>query len=224
MKFIFAPEVAALGVKGACLVIDGIANRERDARFEQYRSDLFARLKSEYTAEMIAQDPILAGYRNLHQKVGRSNRRFPASPESLVKMFLRNDTIPAINLAVDIYNCLSLETRLSIGAHDVDKVDGNIALRLADGSEHFVPLGKDKPELISAGDYGYFDDSREVLCRLEYRQADKTKVTVSTTTCFYMIQGNENTSSETIMDAVNRLVDVTTSYCGGSERILWTHL
>ena len=108
---------------------------------------------------MIPQDPILAGFRRLHEKVGRSNHKFPASPERLIKLFLRKGTIPSINLAVDIYNCISLETRLSLGAHDVSQINGSVTLRMTDGRERFVPLGREKPELIEAGEYCYVDDS-----------------------------------------------------------------
>ncbi len=108
LSFRLAPEVAALGVKCVCFVIEGLANKPEDAEFERYKSDLFTRLKAQYTTETVSDDPVLAGFRSLHSKVGRSNRKFPASPESLIKMFLRNGAIPPINLTVDIYNCVSL--------------------------------------------------------------------------------------------------------------------
>ena len=158
-QFVLTPEVEALGLRGACLVVEGLVNKERDTDFERYKSDLFTQLKSQYTPEMIPQDLILAGFRRLHEKVGRSNHKFPASPERLIKLFLRKGTIPSINLAVDIYNCISLETRLSLGAHDVSQINGSVTLRMTDGRERFVPLGREKPELIEAGEYCYVDDS-----------------------------------------------------------------
>ncbi len=111
---------------------------------------------------------------------------------------------------------------MSLGAHDVKKIDGNVTLRLTDGGERFVPLGKDEPEPIAAGDYCYVDDSGDVLCRLEYRQADKTKVMLSSDTCFYIVQGNENTPDDYTMNAAEHLIDLTKRYCGGKERIVWT--
>ena len=32
--------------------------------------------------------------------------------------------LPAIHPAVDIYNCVALESRLTLGAHDMGRVDG----------------------------------------------------------------------------------------------------
>ena len=79
-----------------------------------------------------------------------------------------------INTAVDIYNLLSLESKLALGAHNIDKVDGNVTLRFTDGTERFVPLGQTEPVPVAPHEYCYCDDSNEVLCRLEIRQVNKT--------------------------------------------------
>jgi DNA/RNA-binding domain of Phe-tRNA-synthetase-like protein len=221
VQFRITDEVRALGVRGAYAVMRGLANRERDPRFERYRAELVERLRSELPPDCLAADPVLKGFRDLHDAIGRSNRRFPSAAESLVSLFLRKRIVPAINLLVDIYNCVSLETRLSLGAHDLGKIDGNITLRLTDGSERFVPLGQAAPETITAGEYCYVDDGNEVLCRLEVRQVEKTKVNIATTDCFYIIQGNRNTSAAVLRVALERLVALTAEYCGGTRETTW---
>ena len=211
-----------MGVQGACLIITGLVNRQSAAAFDCYRADLFARLNARYTEETVASHPVLAGFRDLHQQVGRSNRKFPASCERMLGIFLRHGSIASINLAVDIYNCVSLETMLSLGAHDIGHLHGNISLRMTDGSESFTPLGKDREESIPAGEYAYVEDGGEVLCRLECRQAERSKVTVASRDCFYMIQGNAQTPRAYIMDAVDKLVELSKTHCGGHERMLWS--
>ncbi len=222
MDFVLAPEVGALGVQGACLVFTGLSNQQRSEAFDRYKIDLFVRLQTRYTEEMLANDPVLAGFRALHDQVGRSNRKFPSSSERMLGVFLRHGLIAEINPAVDIYNCVSLETMLSLGAHDIDKLRGHIALRMTDGGESFTPLGKDKQESIPAGEYAYVESGGEVLCRLECRQAERTKLTLDSRDCFYMVQGNAHTSRDYIMDAVDKLVELTKTYCGGQERMLWS--
>ncbi len=204
------------------MVFEGIENKERTERFDRYKAELFDQLKARYAQETIANDPVLEGFRRLHEEVGRSNRRFPSSSERMLGVFLRHGSIAAINLAVDIYNCISLETLLSLGAHDIDQLNGSITLRMTDGSEHFTPLGKDRAESIPAGEYGYVEEGGEVLCRLECRQAERTKLTLESRNCFYMIQGHVHTSHAYIMDAVDKLVELTKTHCGGHERMLWS--
>ena len=140
----------------------------------------------------------------------------------MLGVFLKYGSLAPINLAVDIYNCVSLESLLSLGAHDIDKLRGNISLRLTDGSERFTPLGKEREERVPAGEYAYVEEGGEVLCRLECRQAERTKVMMESRHCFYMIQGNGNTEAEYIMAAVDKLVELTKKYCGGVERMLWS--
>ena len=86
------------------------------------------------------EDLILHGFRTLHEKVKRSNRKFPASPEELVRIFTETGRFPRINLLVDIYNLISLKTKLALGAHDVNNIKGNVTLKLTTGSEKFYPL------------------------------------------------------------------------------------
>ena len=221
MQFKITDPVRRLGVRGAFAILDGLRNRAYHPEFESYRRELTARLESELAPDFVDADPTLRGFRELHDAVGRSNRRFPASAEALVTLFQRKRFVPAINPLVDIYNCVSLETRLSLGAHDVARVTGDITLRITDGSERFVPLGKSEPEPINAGEYGYVDGSGEVLCRLEHRQCEKTKVTAETTAAFYIIQGSGTTGHDLLEQTLRRLVSLTQRFCDGEERQFW---
>ena len=221
MQFKIDDDVRCLGVRGAFAVLAGLDNRSYVPGLEAYRNALAVRLREELTPGCIASDPILQGFRDLHDKVHRSNRRFPASAEALVALFQRKGLIPTINPVVDIYNCVSLETRLSLGAHDVAKISGDITLRLTAGGERFVPLGQSESETIGAGEYCYMDGSGEVLCRLEHRQCERTKVVADTASAFYIIQGNANTGHATLEHALRRLVELARRFCGGREEQFW---
>lgn len=95
-------------------------------------------------------------------------------------------------------------------------------LRLTNGAESFQPLGAPEPEPIKAGEYAYIEDSiNTVICRLECKQVEKTKVTESTTDCFYILQGNARTPRESLHAALNELVELTTQFCGGSVAQVW---
>jgi DNA/RNA-binding domain of Phe-tRNA-synthetase-like protein len=220
IEFRITPEVLALGVRGAFLTMSGLDNRRYRPEFSGYLGKLAERLRGELSEETFAADPVLKGFRDLHDAVGRSNRRFPSSAEGLAALFLRRGVIPSINPVVDVYNCVSLETRLSLGAHDVAKIRGDVTLRLTAGGERFVPLGRAEPEPVGAGEYCYVDGSGEVLCRLEVRQSDRTKVTEETTACFFLVQGNRNTPRGRIESALNRLIELTQRFCGGAVEAL----
>ena len=221
INFVLSPDAGALGLKVVSFVIKNLNNKDSNKTFDTYKTKHLTKLKGTYNAETVAKDPILIGYRQLHEKVGRSNRQFTCSSETLVKSFLRRGEIPSINLVVDIYNLVSLETRLSIGAHDVCKLYGDVVLRLGKGDETFVPLGKSEPESILQGEYCYMDSPDRVICRLDCRQADETKVTAQSNECLYVVEGNEHTSCDQLDNAARHLIDLTKRYCGGTERVIY---
>ncbi len=217
-KFSVDSEVTKLGIKVAGVVINGMKNEMENNDFIFYRQKLLEDLKLNYPANIIAEDSIIQGFRILHNKIGRSNKKYIASPESLIGILLRNGKFPSINLIVDIYNCISLETRLSLGAHNLEKVHGNITLRMANGSESFLQLGKSDPKKVNSGEYCYIDDSNEVLCRMECHQTEKTKIELETKNCIFIVQGNEYTSKDYILSSTYKLLDLLKKYCGGQEK------
>lgn len=220
-QFSVTPEVINLGVTGAYVRIINLTNKERDDEFTLLWEEVLGACGKEYSEPFIAEDPILAGFRDLHTAIGRSNRKFVASPENLIRLLIDRGRISSVNLLVDICNLVSLESRLALGAHDVNRIEGNVVLRLTNGTERFVPLGGTEAKPVSAGEYSYVDDANEVICRLEYRQVEKTKVTLDTTDCFYIIQGNPNTKPKYIRSAMERLLSLTKRFCGGQETVLW---
>jgi len=223
LGFSIAPEVLALGLSGVYLVIDGLENRATDSACDALLDAALPALRERYAApEFIKTDPVLAGFRELHTRVGRSNRRFVASPEALLGRFQRTGALPRVNLLVDIYNLVSLKTRLALGAHDVAQIAGQVCLRLTDGSEGFHPLGADVPEPVFPGEYGYCDAANDVLCRMEVLQVEKTKVTEATTAAFYIVQGNMHTPPTALHAAAEELIALTTRFCGGTARLLYT--
>lgn len=223
MKFSVSDEVLDLGVKVAIVVIKDMDNQVSDsnADFVSYKESVLHHLKENLDEEKIVNDEILKGFWKLHDKVGRTSKKDKSSPENLLYMLLNNGTIPSINLIVDIYNLVSLKTKLALGAHDLDNIVHNVSLRLTNGDESFLPIGYSKPKNVSKGEYAYIDDSNEVLCRMEVRQVEKTKVLESTKNCFYIIQGNENVSHEQMKEAVDMLIDLTTKYCHGNAEIIY---
>lgn len=215
------PSILQLGICGTYLRMTGLRNRTADAEFDHAITASIDVIIASLSAESIANDRELRGFRSLHDAVKRSNKKNIASPESLLTFVLQRRIMPRINLLVDIYNLVSLESRLALGAHDVGKIAGDISLKLTDGSERFWPLGATENKSVSAGEYAYIDSSNEVICRLEVRQAEKTKIELGTSDCFYIVQGSSATDRAHLDRTVGRLVLLTQTFCGGEMEILW---
>jgi DNA/RNA-binding domain of Phe-tRNA-synthetase-like protein len=220
VRFSIDAAVARLGVRGAYLAMGGLSNRESDPAFAALRGQVLAEVRTGLTPEGLRDDPVLAGFRRLHSAVGVSSRKNVAAPENLLRQLLRTGELPRVNLLVDIYNLVSVRTRLALGAHDLAHASGDLRLRLTDGTERFVPLGAPEPKTVAAGEYAYVDEDNEVLCRLEVRQVEKSKVGLDATECFYIVQGNEATGDGLLRAAAEELIALTTRFCGGEARLL----
>jgi len=210
-------KIEPLGLRGIYLVCRGLLNSldqeiiEKDAILD----NVVFQNKSH-----VIEDPIISGFRELHTKIEVSNRKFVSSPENLILNFINRREFHEINTIVDLYNLISIKYKLAIGAHDMSNIDGDVNLRMTIGNERFVPLGQTEPKSVRENIYSYIDDSNEIICLLEVRQVEKTKVTEKTKDCFFIVQGNSSTSIEYIRTATSELISLLNKYCGGNTEIL----
>ena len=220
MEFFVEQAVLDAGVKIVFAEVCGIDNHGEDPEWAATRDRRLEELFEEYAELDVHSDPILEGFNILHDKTGVKRRKNIPASENLIKLLKKNHGMFYINQAVDLYNLISLESKLALGAHNIDRVDGNVTLRFTDGSERFVPIGQTEPIPVAPHEYWYCDDANEVLCRLEIRQVEKTKVDEEAQNVFYIVQGNEGTSDELLHETAQTIIDLTVKFCGGTGRVI----
>ncbi len=220
MKFKVERAVLDNGVRIIFAVVRGIDNHGDSAEWQEYRAARIKELCELYENIDIHADPVLEGFNILHDNVGVKRRKNIPASENLIKLLLKHHGMFYINKAVDIYNLISLESKLALGAHNIDKVDGDVTLRFTDGTEKYVPIGQEEPVPVAPHEYCYCDDSNEVLCRLEVRQVNKTAVDENTANVFYIVQGNAATPDELLYETARKIIDTTVKYCGGSGEMI----
>jgi DNA/RNA-binding domain of Phe-tRNA-synthetase-like protein len=214
-------DVRGLGHKGVHFVMSALTNAPCHDEFDELLGHALDDLDdATATGYDVRTDPVLAGYRTLHTAVGRSNRDHVASAENLRRLIKMNGTIPRANLLVDLNNLVSLTTGLAISAHDLERVRGNVRLSLTTGRERFFPHDGAEARPVHPGEYAYVDEAGEVICRMETRQAARTRPVLSTSDCFYIVHGNPATSAAYLRRAASDLVALTQYFCGGRERRL----
>ena len=220
MNFKVEKAVLDSGVKIIFAVVNGIDNHNNSDEWQQYRTKRIQELYEQYKELDVHADPILEGFNILHDNTGVKRRKNIPASENLIKLLVKRGEVFYINKAVDIYNLISLESKLALGAHNIDKTEGDVTLRFTDGTEKYIPIGQTEPTPVAAHEYCYCDDSNEVLCRLEIRQVNKTAVDENAENVFYIVQGNEATPDELLTETAQRIIDLTSKYCGGSGYIV----
>lgn len=220
MAYKVQKEVLEAGVKILFVEIRGLDGSD-NTEWLQKRNQWISKLYEQYKDIDVHQDPILEGFNILHDRTGVKRRKNVPASENLIKQLVKHEgEVPYINKVVDIYNLISIESKLALGAHNIDHTEGNVTLRFTDGTERFQPLGQSEPIAIAPHEYSYIDDSNEVLCRLEIRQVQKTLVDESAQNVFYIVQGNEATSDELLKQTAQQIIDITTEYSGGKGKII----
>ncbi len=166
-------------------------------------------------AEML-KSSILEEYKKFYEVIGVDG--VPPA-EHLLKLIERSGMLPNINKVVDCYNIVSAETMLSIGAHDLENISGNIQFRYTNGSEKYTPLGKSETEKVSKGEYACLDDEK-ILCRMDLKQCDETKVGGDTKKFIVYVQGNSATSDEYVLEGLQKVCNNIETFCNAKYRII----
>ena len=219
-EFKVQQDVLDLGVKIKGVRIHDIDNTVYSSSLNDYIDVHVKRLLKNNSLEVLKEDRIIQGFYELHKEVGIPKRKNLPASENLLKNLLKKQEFHKINPLVDLYNLISMDTKLALGAHDLDKTEGNISLRLTQGNENYIPLGSVEAKEVKAGIYSYIDDANDIICYSEIRQVDKTKVTEESKDVFFIVQGNQATTDKYVEDVAQELITVVTYYLGGTGEIL----
>lgn len=170
--------------------------------------DLSAKLNDEILSELktnedkalntdldgLRDNSIINGYVEMIKKIGRSLKKNPPTTEALIGNIQHRGSFPRVNSVVDVYNIESLRSYLSIGAHDMDKIDFPIEFTVSNKPDVFSPImAPDK----KVADYDYvYRDRNGILAYLDCRDSELYKIDDSTKNILFVVQGNEYTTVE----------------------------
>ena len=162
----------------------------------------------------------VVAFQEILRRVGVNPRREPLSVERLLNAASKRGVLPAINSLVDAYNLVSVRSLCSLGAHDLDLIALPVSLRLLTDCESFRPLGESEPSPVVAGEFGYVDAQDRVLCRLDLRQAEFSKITERTTNALLIVEGTASHSPVVLRQALSDVIGLVTRHCGGTAEIV----
>ena len=204
MKIIINKSIAALGIKS---VVIGIAkNVNPNAKLSD--SFLEKQKKMEEWAlncniDEVLNHPVIQGYKDLLQSVGRSVKKNPPTVPALIRNIQHRGSIPCINSIIDIYNVEALNSFLAIGGHDFDKIHDYIEFTVNEREDIFLPILSTEKH-VAKTDYVYRDE-KGILAWLDVRDGENYKFDDKTKNAIFIIQGNLNTSVEMRMEALKRI-------------------
>ncbi|MEU4032605.1 B3/B4 domain-containing protein [Streptomyces collinus] len=134
-------------------------------------------------------DPRIESWHTAYRSFGTNPRRVRPSVDALGRRLAKKGSLPRINPAVDSYNAVSVRHGLPAGAFDLDRVDGDVVIRRADGTESFTPLGEpDTVEQPKSGEIVYADATGILTRHWNHRDAHRTRVTEDTAHAVFVLE------------------------------------
>ncbi len=207
-------QVREIGVKFKVAEVHSVNVRTEDSALEESKKIAVQHLIN----TKIKNQPILQGYRDLFTTIGVEG--VVASPEFLLRFIQKQGNIPQINTVVDAYNEVSAKKFIVASAHDLAKIDGDVRLVISTGNEVFYPVGRGgKSEKPDAGMWIGVDDSH-VLCLLNCKQSELSKVSLRTSDLLIYVQGNEVTSEEYLQNSLVEICQHIIKFNGGKYYLL----
>lgn len=101
-----------------------------------------AEISANYKTEQVNQIPRIQELRSIYKLLGKDPSRYRGSSEALLRRVLQGKGLYKVNTIVDINNLVSLESFLSIGSYDLDKIDLPLTFRKGLPDEMYKGIGK----------------------------------------------------------------------------------
>ncbi len=177
-----------------------------------------ASVRGRLNFEELIYHPQIASWREAFRKVGIKPSDFRPSIEALARRVLRDQELPSINALVDVGNILSLRHLLPIGAHAIDHVSHDIALRVATGREEFVSFGSEQVEHPAAGEIIFAEGNTVLTRRWIWRQACHTMTLPATKALEFNVDGLPPVKKSEVDGVCRELMDLVRQFCGGQTR------
>ncbi|MCA9383260.1 lysine--tRNA ligase [Candidatus Dojkabacteria bacterium] len=194
--------------------IRNVKIEQSNPELEELKKEVLAEL-SQLSREDINQMPELVSFRNLYKETGIDWHSRRPSPEALLRRLTQGKDLYQVNTCVDAYNLIVMRNRVSVGAFDMDNLQLPTQLQLASGGEEITLLGDSEPTIIKEGELCYFDQTGPYNLDFNYRDADRTKVTLNTTNLLINVEGVYDISRNQVEQSLQETIDIIMRFCGG---------
>lgn len=179
---------------------------KRNKQVDKWIKEHIKKIKEQYSNRNWKTSPIFEGYIELHDR-HTEKKGIPSSSATLIDFILEKGSVPRINTFVDMYNLVSSYTGISIGAHDIDMLAGTPRLEIIKEDTPFKMIGRSKEDVARKDEYCYVDD-KGIICRMDIKQCERTKVTESSKQVLMIFQGHWYLGYDDLEKGVHMLDDV----------------
>lgn len=187
--------------------IDQALSEQKQAQLAQALIQAEHEAKRYLTTEVFSENNIIQEWRTGFSKF-KTKKGARSSIEALLKRIDQGKTIQPILPLVDCYNTVSLRYAVPVGGEDLSAVDGDIHLGKAVGGESFYPLGAEKDSPALSEELIYFDQAGAICRSLNWREAQRTMLTETTTDAVFFIEAITSDQRDRVLQAAQALKEL----------------
>src|SRR5690554_5830053 len=100
------------------------------------------KIYEEYSLEEVLNIPLIKEARDGYKKLGKDPSRYRLACESLLRRIVKGNNLYRINNVVDCGNLLSIELNRSTAILDLNKISGNVFIRIGKESDEYYGIGR----------------------------------------------------------------------------------
>lgn len=220
MKFVITDDIVNMfpELRIGIVIAQEIDNSGYSEEIEAIKQAVEKAVRQRLTIENLFQHPYIVAWRETYRRFGTKPKEHRPTAEALLRRILRGENIPTISKVVDLYLAAEADFYLPIGGYDLDKITGDITLRLSPGGERFVPLGTTQVEETTyPGEVVYSDSSKVLTRRWNYRDCDFAKITPeSKSVVLFCEAALPDIPTEHLVRCLHQLADYLQRFCNGS--------
>jgi DNA/RNA-binding domain of Phe-tRNA-synthetase-like protein len=193
-------------VRPGLLTFDGLTVTARDPRMD-------APLAAAEAAVRVGPPDESAAVRGMYRCTGLDPTKRRPSSEALLRRVRKGEALPRINSLVDICNWCSLEFQLPYGLYDLDRIEGDVILRLGAEGESYEGIRKDE---VHVGGRIALADARGPFGNPSSDSA-RTMVTDAATRALMIVFAPAQVPLVRVEQVLEISSARTLAYCGGVE-------
>jgi DNA/RNA-binding domain of Phe-tRNA-synthetase-like protein len=172
--------------------------------------------------EVFEEEKNIKIWRDVYRSFGTNPKKKTPTAEALLSRVIKSRFVPHISPAVDSYLMAETLHALPIGGYDLEKVEGDIVLRLSSDQESFLGIGGSNEETLSAGEVVYADATRILTRRWNYKDCDHAKVADATKSIALFVEGPKKEISDSeISQTAEAMAANLHKYCGATVKTLF---
>jgi tyrosyl-tRNA synthetase len=106
-----------------------------------------------------------------------------------------------------------------VGAHDLDRLDGDVQVRLSRDGDSFTPINSDAREGVTPGEPVYATGSEIRTRRWVWRQGEAAKVTNDSRSLLFPVDGFRGQTDQEVEIAVEELAELADQFLGPDAKV-----